>query len=285
MRVDAELQSESAEPKSLADAAAVERRRELLSRPHIAALRPVLDQIRARHGETPDPDPLDGGAEARLLLLLETPGPRIRRTGFVSRDNPAETSANLFRALAAAGIARRDTLIWNAIPWVIHREGALNRAPTRAEIATGLGWLEPLLACLPRLAAVVLAGRVAGSAELILRGLRPDLPISRMPHPSPTYLCTNPAHPLTVAQTLRDVATLVRNPQLEPPAPTLLCPGRVGPKVLGGVHAASDERGRREQLSRKGGSPHPDRRCAVDPPPAGESEGPRLPWPSTSGGA
>ncbi len=195
-----------ATPKSLADPLAVEHRRALLGARHIAALAPLLSAIRARHGEVPDPDPLDGGAEARLLLLLETPGPRIRRTGFVSRDNPAETSANLFRFLREAGIARGDTLIWNAVPWVIHARGAPNRAPKAAEIAAGLGWLAPLLAFLPRLAVVVLAGRAAATAEPVLRLAHPTLPILRMPHPSPTYVCTSPAHPLRIRTALREAA-------------------------------------------------------------------------------
>lgn len=198
--------TEPAAPKALADPAELARRRSLARGRHVAPLKPLLDAIRARHGEVPDPDPLDGGTEARLLLLLETPGPRIRRTGFVSRDNPAETAANLFRALQAAGIARRDTLIWNAVPWVIHPEGALNRTPTRPEIAAGLTHLAPLLHGLPVLRVVVLAGRVAGMAEPLLGTLRPTLPVLRMPHPSPTYLCTSPAHPLRIAAVLREAA-------------------------------------------------------------------------------
>ena len=47
----------------------------------------------------PDVDPLDGGVNARLLILLETPGPRVLGTGFVSRDNPDGTAANMFRFL------------------------------------------------------------------------------------------------------------------------------------------------------------------------------------------
>lgn len=197
-------------PKALADPAAVEARRALRDTPCIARLRPFLEAIRAAHGEVPDPDPLDGGADARMLLLLETPGPRIRATGFVSRDNPAETSANLFRALAAAGIARRDALIWNAVPWVIHAPGALNRAPRRGELTAGLGWLPPLVALLPRLAVVVLAGRMAAAAEPVLAELRPGLPVLRMPHPSPTFLCTSPSHPARVAAALGEAATLLR---------------------------------------------------------------------------
>ena len=198
-------------PKSLADPAEIDQRRTLGDGPHMRPLRPLLGAIRARHGDTPDPDPLDGGSAARLLLLLETPGPRSRRTGFVSRDNPAETSANLFRFLRDAGIARADTFIWNVVPWIIHDPGARNRAPTRAEIAAGLAWVEPLVAVLPRLAVVVLAGRVAAMAEPAIAALRPDLPTLRMPHPSPTYLCTSPAHPERVATALRQADAVLRS--------------------------------------------------------------------------
>ena len=209
------------EPKSLADPAVLAARRRELRRPHIMALRPFLATLRARHGEAPEPDPLDGGAEACLLLLLETPGPRIRRTGLVSRDNPTETAANLFRALRDARIARRDTLIWNTVPWVIHPEGARNRAPTRAEIAAGLDYLPDLLPCLPRLAVCVLAGRVAGEAAPRLAALRPGLPILRMPHPSPTFLCTSPDHPRRVAAVLKEAADLLACGRAAKRAPAL----------------------------------------------------------------
>lgn len=187
------MPAEPEAPKSLADSAEVARRRALLDAPHIRPLRALADAIAVERSATvPDPDPLDGGTNARLLLLLETPGPAIARTGMVSRDNPTGTAANLFRFLSEAGIARRDSLIWNVVPWVIHADGALNRAPRRAELATALPWLDPLLALLPHLAVVVLAGRFAGEARGPLLRLRPGLPVVDMPHPSPTYVCTSP---------------------------------------------------------------------------------------------
>lgn len=141
----------------------------------------------------PDPDPADGGTRARLLLLLETPGPTIARTGFVSRDNPTGTASNLFRFLREAAISRAETLIWNTVPWVIHAEGALNRTPRRSEQRLAEPYLAPLLGILPHLAVVVLAGRIAGAAREPLRRLRPCLPIIAIPHPSPTFVCTSPS--------------------------------------------------------------------------------------------
>ncbi|KQQ31591.1 uracil-DNA glycosylase [Methylobacterium sp. Leaf123] len=181
-------------PKSLRDSTCLDARRAMADAPHVRPLRAFAQAIAAERGAAvPDPDPLDGGVGARLLLLLETPGPSIGRTGFVSRDNPTGTAANLFRFLAEAGIARRDTLIWNAVPWVIHAPGALNRAPRRSEAAAAAPYFAPLLALLPRLAVVVPAGRFARAASAPLSALRPELPMVAIPHPSPTYVCTAPA--------------------------------------------------------------------------------------------
>ena len=198
-------------PKSLADPAVLAARRAMRAAPHVLPLRRLADAIAAERGAmVPDPDPRDGGVEARLLLLLETPGPAIVRTGLVSRDNPTGTAANLFRFLAEAGIARGDTLIWNAVPWVIHAEGALNRAPRRVEVAAAEPWLAPLLALLPRLAVTVLAGRVAGRAAPGIARLRPGLPVIVIPHPSPTYVCTSPAVPARIREGLSRAAAILR---------------------------------------------------------------------------
>ncbi|GJE69334.1 uracil-DNA glycosylase [Methylorubrum podarium] len=195
-------------PKSLRDPAVLDARRAMADAPHVRPLRSLAQRIAAESGaEVPDPDPLDGGVEARLLLLLETPGPSIGRTGFVSRDNATGTAANLFRFLNEAGIARRDTLIWNAVPWVIHAPGALNRAPRRSEAAAAAPYLAPLLALLPRLAVVVPAGRFAREASAPLATLRPDLPVVPIPHPSPTYVCTAPSVRERILAGLRQAAT------------------------------------------------------------------------------
>lgn len=204
--------SEPLTPKSLIGGDMLAARRAQVDAPHILPLRRLIEKIAAERGASvPDPDPLDGGIRARMLLLLETPGPAIARTGFVSRDNPTGTAANLFRFLAGAGIARGDTLIWNAVPWVIHAEGALNRAPRRAEAAAATPYLAPLLALLPRLTVAVLAGRFAGQAAPELARLRPGLPVIAIPHPSPTYVCTSPDVPARIRDGLARAAAILRD--------------------------------------------------------------------------
>lgn len=194
---------------TLADPAVLDTRAAARGGPHVLALDRYVAALRHRYGAVPDVDPADGGTRARLLLLLETPGPGTAPLRFVSRDNPTGTAANLRRFLSEAGLARRDTIIWNAVPQVIHAPGARNRAPRRAEVATGLAELPGFVALLPRLRAVVLAGRVAGAARAVLAAARPDLTVLEMPHPSPTFVCTSPAVPARIRAALAEAAAVL----------------------------------------------------------------------------
>jgi uracil-DNA glycosylase len=191
----------------LSDPAAVEARRAGLAAPHMRPLAAFAASLRERTGQAvPDADPADGGVRARCLLLLETPGPAIVRTGFVSCDNPTPTGGNLRRFLRAAGLGREALLVWNAVPFVIHAPGARNRAPRAAEVRAGLALLPGLLALLPELRVCVLAGRAAAATAPTLRADRPNLPLLEMPHPSPTYVCTSPEVPRRIVAALRSAA-------------------------------------------------------------------------------
>ena len=128
---------------------------------------------------------------------------------FVSRDNPTGTARNLRRFLRAAGIPRRQTVLWNAVPWIIHAKGARNRAPRRAEIGVGLSLLPGFVVLLPRLRVVVTAGRIAALAVPVLREARPDLALFAMPHPSPTYVNTSPAVTARIAATLNEAGAVL----------------------------------------------------------------------------
>lgn len=197
---------------ALADPAVLAARRAALGAPHMLPLARFAAMLRDRVGRpVPDADPADGGSGARLLLLLETPGPSMPVTGLVSSDNPTPTGANLRRFLGIAGIARADLLIWNTVPFFIHAPGAPNRAPRAAERAAGLALLPPLLNLLPRLAVAVLAGRFARLAAPSLQLARPGLPVFAMPHPSPIYTCTNPELPRRIIAVLSEAASLLRS--------------------------------------------------------------------------
>ncbi len=184
-------------------------RQAMLDRPAMAGLRAFAASIRAVHGPTPDFDPADGGGAARLLVLLETPGTAIGKTGFVSADNPTGTAGNLRRFFAQAGLHRQDIVIWNTVPFVIHTGGP-NRAPRVAEIRRGLALVPALLPLLPNLCCAVLSGRIAAMAEPLIRTARPEVGVIRVPHPSPVYLCTNPDIPARLLAGFRAASHLLQ---------------------------------------------------------------------------
>ena len=184
-------------------------RGERLGESHLTALEHWRRGLIANARRVPHFDPSDGGDEARLLVLLETPGPGTAPMRFVSRDNPTGTARNLAMFLDDAGVSRAGMVLWNTVPWIVHEPGARNRAARRAEIAEGLQLLPGFLELLPQLSVILLAGRVAAQAVPVIARVRSEVAIVTIPHPSPTYVCTNP----DVAQRIRDgmqkVATLL----------------------------------------------------------------------------
>ena len=176
-------------PRALRDPAEVARRRAMRGEPHVAPLAAFAEELRGR-GEVPDVDPLDAGAEARLLLLLEKPGPKTSParggSGFVSADNDDPTATAAWTFLREAGIERRDRVIWNTVPWW---NGTIRFTP--AERRAGLATLSAFASLLPRLEVVILVGRQAQHARPILAGRPVSLHASA--HPSPQVRAANPA--------------------------------------------------------------------------------------------
>ena len=160
----------------LGDSTERERRRTLLSLPHHAPLAAYADALRRPDVMVPDFDPLDGGTAARVLFLLEKPGPGIHPGGFVSRDNDTPTAAAIRTFMAQAALPRSETVLWNLVPWW---NGTT--AVTGAERVAGLGALAGLMPLLPALDTAVLVGRTAGTAHGVLGGLR----VLVSAHPSP----------------------------------------------------------------------------------------------------
>jgi len=163
--------SSAALARSLRAPEAREARRMLLAEPHVRPLTAYVDQLRAcSPDEFPDFDPLDGGVEARMLFLLEKPGPmtsalRTGRagSGFISRDNDDPTAEAIFDFMRKAGIPRRETVLWNLIAgW----NGT--RKVTAREVREGALETLRLVRLLPRLRAVVLVGKRAERAYPLL---------------------------------------------------------------------------------------------------------------------
>ena len=177
-------------PKTLASGSECASRTALLTQPHVAGLAHLLERMRKAKGpgyEIPNFDPLDGGTDAQVLFLLEAPGPKAVASGFVSRNNPDETAKNFFLLNAEAGIDRRRTVTWNAVPWYIG-SGTKIRPAKRDDVREADEWLTELLATLDRLCFVVFVGKKALHAQGVVRSARPDLEVMTMPHPSPMFI-------------------------------------------------------------------------------------------------
>ncbi len=161
-RLDGSVRSPDG-PYALRDEQEREVRRGALCAQHMCALSQLVERIRHERRvscEAPDFDPRDGGVDARALFLLEAPGPRAVETGFVSRDNPDPSAKHMSQLFESAGIRRRDTILWNVVPWYVGT-GRRIRAVTGRECHIGCGYLLLLLKLLPRLRCVVLMGRSA----------------------------------------------------------------------------------------------------------------------------
>lgn len=160
-------------PMTLGDQAEIERRQRLLrSAPHSAPLAAWLDELAARRRDAGLPavmpyiDPLEAGIEARVLLVLEAPGPMTNAenvrpgSGLISSDNADPTARNLWNARQSAGLID-GVLLWNAVPWYL---GPAQRKPRAAERAAGAEILRHLIVQLPELHTVVPLGLHAQAA-------------------------------------------------------------------------------------------------------------------------
>ncbi len=182
------VSAQPSDARTLRDPAVLARRRAMLTLPHVAPLAAYAARLRVAglglpvpgrqvpDSQVPDFDPLDGGMAARVLFVLEKPGPGIVPGGFVSRDNDTPTAQAIHAFMRQAGLPRAETVLWNLVPWW---NGTT--AITAAERLAGAQALRDLLPLLPRLDTAVLVGRTAGAARPMLDGLR----VLSSAHPSP----------------------------------------------------------------------------------------------------
>jgi hypothetical protein len=90
----------------LSDPGELQHRLSRLGEPHVSPLEALRAGWAADGRTWPHVDPADGGVDARVLLLLETPGPALAGARLVSMDNRTGTGRNLRRFVADAGLAR-----------------------------------------------------------------------------------------------------------------------------------------------------------------------------------
>lgn len=122
---------------------------------------------------------------------------------------PGETAKNFFELNVEAGIDRKKTVVWNAVPWYIG-DGQKIRAATPKDLDAGLRPLPRLLALLPGVDTVVLVGRKAQKAARQFD--RGRYAIFTCPHPSPMFVNRSAGNRGRILDALRQVGLHLRIP-------------------------------------------------------------------------
>ena len=195
-------------PKSLGITQIRDARVAALALPHVEPLSAFVCGLRAQMGQSFDVpcfDPADGGVHADCLFLLEAPGPKAVKSGFVSRNNPDETAKNFFLLNSEAGIDRDRTIVWNIVPWYVG-SGTKIRPTNAIDLLTAAPALTALLSLLPRLHSIVLVGDKAASARSAIAALATGARLYAIPHPSPMFVNRSPTNRHMLLAALQQVA-------------------------------------------------------------------------------
>ncbi len=206
MTVDSDL------PYALGNLEEIERRRAMLTLPHIAPLVEYAQQITIRMGSSYDIpyfDPCDGGINAQALFLLEAPGRKAVGSTFISRNNPDPSAKTMCILLATAALPRDAILLWNIIPWYVGNDSSI-RPVTQSDIVTALPFIKDLIALLPNLRAIVLVGRKAQNVKFQLTRLT-NARLFESHHPSQRVMNRWPERRAEMLDTFRSLASFLRN--------------------------------------------------------------------------
>lgn len=161
---------------------------------NVQPLRRWTEALVARHSVTdpnflvPHFDPAGAGVDARVLFLLEAPGPMTNAgnkrpgSGFISVDNNDGTAATAWTLRKEAGL-HTGALHWNIVPWYL---GGASRKPNAAELKQGGAELLTLLPLLTELRVVLLCGRAAqrGWQKHVAASIGDRLTVTETWHPS-----------------------------------------------------------------------------------------------------
>lgn len=199
-------------PRSLRDPSEREARESRLDEPPVKPPTNLVGKIRKEELEKIKPedvpylDPLDGGTRSRCLFLLQDPGPKAVRSGFISRNNDDSTAETFFNLNKAATLPREVTVSWNIVPWRIGSVGA-------EDIEEGIPWFLRLLDLLKELEVIVLVGKKAQDAQVVnaigRRRAEKSLRLRSMPHPGPQNIRTRAESSKKILCVLKDVKEML----------------------------------------------------------------------------
>jgi uracil-DNA glycosylase len=210
MTVELDEQGRAVHPGAHADAAFLAVKLARIFEPHVAPLNDLVRQWR-QPVNAADPlaapvweavpwfDPAGGGTDARVLILLEAPGPKSVEpvgSGIISPDNADPTADAVHAAHKLTGLSRADCVHWNIVPWVVYKTDANGdrtdewTTPSMTDVNGAHTALQQLLALLPDVQVVITMGDWALKGwskhlTLSLPGTFPVTPVSlHVPHPS-----------------------------------------------------------------------------------------------------
>lgn len=178
-------------------------------------------KVRPETAYLPDFDPAEAGAEARVLIVAEAPGPKTNPlnngSGFISVDNDDPSAEDLWRLRNEAGL-HYGVLLWNIVPWYL---GTAAVKPTRDDLERGAAALRGLLEELPDLQVVLLTGLPAQTGwDKHLSGYRTgDITVIRTWHFSGLAL-KQPGKRAELLASLRKAKDLIGQPDPPPSHPT-----------------------------------------------------------------
>ncbi|HXK34084.1 MAG TPA: uracil-DNA glycosylase [Dehalococcoidia bacterium] len=204
-------------PQTNREPAEIARKRTLMQAERIRPLSAFVDALRAEHPHAwiPYVDPTEAGVEARILRLMEAPGPGAVAerggSGFVSADNDDPSALNSWTLLREAGIDRCHELIsWNAVPWYVGTPTRIAH-PSVADIRNALPALVRFLDLLPHLRVVVLLGRKSQRAwGIALREMPSLMRLKSLeaPHHSPLSLNGRPERRQQIVDAFREARAI-----------------------------------------------------------------------------
>ncbi len=157
-----ERQQSGEKPRVLGSTAAIQRRMSLRFCPHVRPLNELVQEWNTEEIVVPWFDPVEGGVDAEILMLLQSPGPKADRekgSGFISPDNNDMSAQRMWEAYRDVGVPRGKILSWNIIPWYIGM-----KSPNTSELQSGGQHLLRVLEQLPNLRTVVLLGEKSQTA-------------------------------------------------------------------------------------------------------------------------
>jgi uracil-DNA glycosylase len=137
-----------------------------------AILDAFVEDLRSKRQDprdVPGFDPTNGNINAKVLLVLEAPGPRAVKSKRVSIENEDPTARNLKKLLTKTDLKPEDLIIWNVVPWYCGNDEKTKIVPPSSkDLTAGIGFLCQLIGLLPNLKSVVLVGGTARKAHVRL---------------------------------------------------------------------------------------------------------------------